>query len=63
MDNTVMEALTSFNTTVTSTVSVTQMLTILGLAVGAGLIFYSARWGAKLIVKKFKQGLNGKISG
>ena len=63
MDNTVMEALTSFNSTVTSTVSVTQMLTIVGTAVAAGLVFYAARWATKLTVRKFRQGLNGKISG
>ena len=63
MDNTVMEALTTFNSTVTGTVSVTQMLTILGTAVGVGLVFYAARWGAKLVVRKFKQGLHGRMSG
>lgn len=63
MDNTVMEALTTFNSTVAGTITVAQMLTIVGIAVGGGLVFYAARWGTKLIVNKFRQALNGRISG
>ena len=63
MDNTVMEALTTFSSTVSNTVSATQMLQVLGIAISAGLVLFIARWGAKLIVRKFKQGVNGKISG
>lgn len=63
MDNTVMEALTSFSSTVSSTVSATQVLSVLGIAISSGLVLFIARWGAKLIVRKFKQGVNGKISG
>ncbi len=61
MANESMEALTTFGTTVTSSIQPTQVLTILGTALTAGLAIYLVVWGGKKIVRTFVKSLNGHI--
>jgi hypothetical protein len=56
-----MTALKTFATTVTSSISSTDVLTILGQALTAGVAIYLVMWGAKKIVRTFVKALNGKI--
>ena len=61
MDNTMVDALKEFSTTVTSTIGFADVLKVTGLAVSAGAILFLASWGGKKIVKAFKNGLNGRL--
>lgn len=56
-----MTALKSFATTVTGSISATDVLTIMGTALTAGVAIYVVIWGAKKITRTFVKSLNGKI--
>lgn len=61
MDNTMVEALRGFSTTVTGSIGFADVLTVMGIAVGAGAVLFLASWGGKKIVRAFKNGLNGRL--
>lgn len=61
MDNTMVDGLKQFSTTVTSSIGFGDVLTVMGIAVGAGSVLFLASWGGKKIVRAFKNGLNGKL--
>ena len=61
MDNATTEALTSFTTTVTNSISATDVLTIFGKALAAGVAIYIVQWAARKIVRTFVRALNGHI--
>ncbi len=54
-------ALTAFAKTVTDSVSATDVLSILGSAIGAGLAIYLVMWGARKIVRTFVRSMNGNV--
>lgn len=54
-------ALIAFAKTVTDSVSATDVLSILGSAVGAGLAIYLVMWGARKIVRTFVRSMNGNV--
>lgn len=55
-------ALQTFATTVTGSISATDVLTILGYAVTAGVSIFVIRWGARRILRTFMSSLNGHVA-
>lgn len=56
-----MTALTEFAKTVTGSISATDVLTIAGTALGAGVAIYLVIWGGRKIVRTFVSALNGHL--
>ena len=61
MENTTVEALNTFATTVTSSISATDVLTVFSKALLAGVAIYIVQWAARKIVRTFVRALNGHI--
>lgn len=61
MENTVLDALTTFSSTVVEAFPLGTIAAVIGLAITAPLSIYFFRWGANLIVSKVRSGLRGRM--
>lgn len=61
MDNTTVEALETFGTTVSGSVKATDVLKIVGIGLTAGVAIYLVVWAAGKIVRVFVNALNGHL--
>lgn len=61
MDNTTIEALETFGTTVTGSIKASDVLKIFGIGLTAGVAIYLVVWAAGKVVRVFVNALNGHL--
>ncbi len=54
------QAATTIFTTISETINVASIVSVIGIALGAGLGLYFAWWGMRKVSRMVRKGLNGK---
>ena len=61
MENTVVDAVSTFATTVTEALPLGTIAAIMGTAIAAPLVIFLFRWGAGMVLSRARKGLQGRM--